>query len=46
MKMWEGFKLYIKKKIRIEQDIALLKIKLLEFERAWENVMNIFLRNQ
>ena len=35
--VWEGFKLYIRNKIRkilIEQQIALIKDKLLDFERA------------
>ena len=40
--MWEGFKLYIRKKIHIEQEIGLIKDKLLDFERAWGNFKNIF----
>ena len=43
MPMWEGFKLYTKNKIRTEQEIALIKEKLLYFERAWGNFQkNIF----
>ena len=37
--MWEGFKLNIEK-IYIEQEIALIKNKLLDFERAWGNLKN------
>ena len=40
--MWEDFKLYIRNKMRIEQEIALIKDKLLDFKRAWEHFKNIF----
>ena len=40
--MWEGFKLYIRKQIHIKREIALIKDKLLDFERAWGIFKNIF----
>ena len=31
--VWQGFRLYIRNRIRIEKEIALMKNRLLEFER-------------
>ena len=39
---WPAFKLYMKKRIRIEKEIALMKDKLREFERNFETLANIF----
>ena len=40
--VWQGFLLYIRKRIRIEKEIALMKNRLLEFERLWANFIDIF----
>ena len=37
-----AFKVHMKKRLRIEKEIALIKDKLLEFRRQWENIMNVF----
>ena len=37
-----AFKAHMKKRLRIEKEIALMKDKLLEFPRQWENIMNVF----
>ena len=40
--VWQGFRLYIRNRIRIEKEIALMKNRLLEFERLWANFIDIF----
>lgn len=40
--VWQGFRLYIRNRIRIEKEIALTKNRLLEFERLWANFVDIF----
>ena len=37
-----AFKVHMKKRLRTEKEIALMKGKLLEFRRQWENIMNVF----
>lgn len=37
-----AFKIHMKKRLRIEKEIALMKDKLFEFERQWGNIMNVF----
>ena len=39
---WPAFKLYMKKRMRIEKEIVLMKIKLREFESNFETLANIF----
>ena len=38
----QGFRLYIRNRIRIEKEIALMKNRLLKFERLWANFIDIF----
>ena len=40
--VWQGFRMYIRNRIRIEKEIALMKNRLLEFERLWVNFIDIF----
>ena len=40
--VWQGFRMYIRNRIRIEKEIALMKNRLLEFERLWANFIDIF----
>lgn len=40
--VWQAFTLYIRNRIRIEKEIALMKNRLLEFERLWTNFIDIF----
>ena len=40
--VWQGFRLYTRNRIRIEKEIALMKNRLLEFERLRANFIVIF----
>ena len=39
--VWQGFRLFIRNRIRIEKEIALMKNRLFEFERLWANRIDI-----
>ena len=42
--VWLGFRLYIRKRIRMAKEIALKKNMLLEFERLWANFIDILVK--